>query len=267
MVDELNFDDEARPEEDGPCVGCDLRDPDRACEKVCDQYFSYMAGDSDEEWKAEGLPTQLKIHLAIKEDGKDEGPATAEGSTGTSPDMSLDSQVPAASSSLAGTTPATRNREKEKKPVEEKKCKVPGCDNPVKCRGFCLKCYDLWRHGTLPGFPPYERILKRTKKAKKAKPDKNKQTQTPASQPAAPAGKTCDEPGCDQPVKAKGKCNKCYMALRRANGFQDVVIDLGPHPEMRDMVFQTALKMYVNPAHVIISLIGEALSRRRSETE
>lgn len=32
-------------------------------------------------------------------------------------------------------------------------CKVPGCNNKVRARGFCAKHYQQWRRGTLPGFP------------------------------------------------------------------------------------------------------------------
>ena len=35
-----------------------------------------------------------------------------------------------------------------------KVCKVPGCDSPVRSKGFCGRHYQQWRRGRLEGFPP-----------------------------------------------------------------------------------------------------------------
>ena len=32
-------------------------------------------------------------------------------------------------------------------------CKVPGCDEKARARGFCARHYQKWRRGTLAGFP------------------------------------------------------------------------------------------------------------------
>jgi hypothetical protein len=37
-------------------------------------------------------------------------------------------------------------------PARREKCKVPGCDDPGRARGFCARHYQKWRRGTLPGF-------------------------------------------------------------------------------------------------------------------
>ena len=34
-----------------------------------------------------------------------------------------------------------------------KVCKVPGCDSPVRSKGFCGRHYQQWRRGRLEGFP------------------------------------------------------------------------------------------------------------------
>ena len=40
------------------------------------------------------------------------------------------------------------------KPVAiEKVCKVPGCDAPIRSKGFCGRHYQQWRRGNLDGFP------------------------------------------------------------------------------------------------------------------
>ena len=37
-------------------------------------------------------------------------------------------------------------------PARREKCKVAGCDDPGRARGFCARHYQKWRRGTLPGF-------------------------------------------------------------------------------------------------------------------
>ena len=37
-------------------------------------------------------------------------------------------------------------------PARREDCKVPGCDDPGRARGFCARHYQKWRRGTLPGF-------------------------------------------------------------------------------------------------------------------
>ena len=37
-------------------------------------------------------------------------------------------------------------------PARREKCKVDGCDDPGRARGFCARHYQKWRRGTLPGF-------------------------------------------------------------------------------------------------------------------
>ena len=39
-------------------------------------------------------------------------------------------------------------------PIESpKSCKVPGCDDPFRSKGFCGRHYQQWRRGRLEGFP------------------------------------------------------------------------------------------------------------------
>ena len=35
-----------------------------------------------------------------------------------------------------------------------KVCKVPGCNSPVRSKGFCGRHYQQWRRGRLEAFPP-----------------------------------------------------------------------------------------------------------------
>ena len=35
-----------------------------------------------------------------------------------------------------------------------KQCKVDGCNDPYRSKGFCGRHYQAWRRGTLDGFPP-----------------------------------------------------------------------------------------------------------------
>ena len=37
-------------------------------------------------------------------------------------------------------------------PARREDCKVDGCDDPGRARGFCARHYQKWRRGTLPGF-------------------------------------------------------------------------------------------------------------------
>jgi hypothetical protein len=37
---------------------------------------------------------------------------------------------------------------------ESKTCKVDGCDDPYRSKGFCGRHYQAWRRGSLAGFPP-----------------------------------------------------------------------------------------------------------------
>ena len=38
--------------------------------------------------------------------------------------------------------------------VAPKICKVDGCSDPYRSKGFCGRHYQAWRRGTLAGFPP-----------------------------------------------------------------------------------------------------------------
>jgi len=125
--------------------------------------------------------------------------------------------------------------------TDQKICKVEGCDGDVKCRGFCLKHYDLWRRGKLPQFPRFTPIQKRPprrdpskkKPAKKAATKKPMRLPIPKS-PEAPAG----------------------LAPSRFG------IDLTDYPAMRDAILETAAEFFIPPQHVIISLMGSALAIR-----
>lgn len=44
-------------------------------------------------------------------------------------------------------------------PVGDRGCKVPGCDNKHRARGFCGKHYQMWRRNTLPGFVGHDGTL------------------------------------------------------------------------------------------------------------
>lgn len=49
-------------------------------------------------------------------------------------------------------------------------CKVPGCKDRVKARGFCSRCYDSWRTGSLAGdWPKFKTIYKSKKQVKSQK--------------------------------------------------------------------------------------------------
>jgi hypothetical protein len=37
---------------------------------------------------------------------------------------------------------------------ESKTCKVDGCTDPYRSKGFCGRHYQAWRRGSLAGFPP-----------------------------------------------------------------------------------------------------------------
>jgi predicted nucleic acid-binding Zn-ribbon protein len=57
------------------------------------------------------------------------------------PAAEIEASVPAATEVDAETDP--------------KVCKVPGCKESPRARGFCARHYQKWRRGTLEGFEPY----------------------------------------------------------------------------------------------------------------
>lgn len=117
----------------------------------------------------------------------------------------------------------------------QKICKHDGCDAPAKCRGFCLKHYDMWRHGKLPGYPPFEAT--QTHKPKGTAPKNTRKKATPKKPNQQPGAETASEV------------------------FQ-FTVDLTDYPDMRDMIRLRAARYLVSPQHVIVSLIGEALAAR-----
>jgi hypothetical protein len=38
-------------------------------------------------------------------------------------------------------------------PPDDERCKVPGCPEKHRAKGFCARHYQQWRRGALPGFP------------------------------------------------------------------------------------------------------------------
>jgi hypothetical protein len=63
----------------------------------------------------------------------------------------LAAAVPAAPP--AGDAPAPAPRPAPAPAPAARICKVPGCTNKVRARGFCARHYQQWRRGTLEGFP------------------------------------------------------------------------------------------------------------------
>ncbi|MEC7948775.1 MAG: hypothetical protein VX265_14505 [Myxococcota bacterium] len=57
----------------------------------------------------------------------------------------LEARIAALEAKPAASVPAVR---------VSRICKVDGCDNPVRAKGFCAMHYQRWRRGTLDGYPP-----------------------------------------------------------------------------------------------------------------
>ncbi len=76
-----------------------------------------------------------------------------------------------------------RRWEARGKPHPWRICKIPGCLNKHRAKGFCKKHYQDWVEGRLPSFPP-------------------------------PPRDQCQAPGCNDPVRARGRCFKHYQRWR-----------------------------------------------------
>jgi len=128
------------------------------------------------------------------------------------------------------------------KKTDPKTCKHEGCDDPVRCRGFCLKHYDWWRLGKLPEFPQFTPIQKRT--TKQDSPKKKLRKKKTRKTIKLPISKDM------RPEAATDTAEHRYT------------VDLTDYPAMRDAILETAAEFFIPPQHVIISLMGDALAIR-----
>ena len=144
----------------------------------------------------------------------------------------------AQSESQQGSTiepgPISAKRSKRLPPQKGKTCEFPGCDLPHKSRGLCSKHHSQWMAGKLPGWPPYKVIMPQMKRKQKKGP------------------------------KKKSAPRKRPLRVIETLPESQLIIDLSRYPRLRDIIFSTATKLYVTPEHVIISLAGEAISRRQN---
>ena len=122
------------------------------------------------------------------------------------------------------------------KPDEtENTCEIPGCEYKIRARGVCSSHYEQWRQGKLPGYPSFKDDLQAHKPRRKVSPKK----------------------------KTKKREVK-FVETRATLLDSQVVVDLSFYPKLRDCIFATAEKFMVPPAHIMISLAGEALAAKRN---
>ena len=115
-----------------------------------------------------------------------------------------------------------------------KTCCFPNCEAKVLARGVCKTHYEQWRFDKLPGYPPYKEGLQVRHWRKK------------------------------QPAKKAKKREVKVIETRATLLDSQVVVDLSFYPKLRDCIFATAEKFMVPPAHIMISLAGEALAAKRN---
>lgn len=186
-----------------PCRTCVRVHKDKKnCSVICKRLVAFVNG---EDWQTEDIPTPEEL-------GESQA-KTQEGSA---------------------SEPAAAKKTDSRKTCLQKKaktCEVPGCNRSHKSRGLCGPCYDKWRQGRLPNWPPYNLIEPQKGRRRKSKVKKEIPRQKPSR-----AIETLPE--------------------------SQLIIDLARYPRLRDIIFSTANKLYVTPEHVIISLAGEAISNR-----
>lgn len=185
-----------------PCINCQSPVDKTICTKPgkCARLLAYKDGEPDEYIFGEPIPTAEELGVSCGRTDSNDGQPNAGGK-------------------MSSTT---------------KICKVDGCDVKARCRGFCLKHYDMWRHNKLPGYPKFVPIQKHKS------PSKNKPIKK------APREKTTRQP----------------KAATSPAAFQ-FNVDLTRYPQMRDLVVATSTRFCVPPEHIIISLMGEGLAARQ----
>ena len=121
-------------------------------------------------------------------------------------------------------TPGRQRAEESKK-----ECVIEGCKKKAHARGLCHSHYKLWREGRIE-HPTLGKFVK-ARGYNKKKPKIKKTV-------AAVPGVKADLPGASK-------------------------VDLNNYPKIKHQIDFLADKYLVNPEHVIIGLLGEALAARR----
>jgi len=167
---------------------------------------------------------------------------------------------------------------KKQKPSVGHICVMDGCDHVAERRGCCIKCYCLWRKGSIthPTIGVFRKMT--TPELQQARLEK--------------LG-ICLIPGCKEIGSKRNLCFKHYR--RYLTGKIDhpvlgpwpppdkkkrtvekpactvypttVSIDLRRYPEIRGAVFREAIWLSLPVSHVAITLLSEALAARKERNE
>jgi len=133
-----------------------------------------------------------------------------------------------------------------------KMCIIDGCKKKVVARGVCDTHYTAWQDGRLlhPTEGVYKKIRFSKARGAKSRPAQGKKTPTPV-------------------IPAKAGIQKKTEATQSMPGnalrVDGLIVDLSSCPKIKHQVDFLADKYLVNPEHVIIGLLGEALAARREK--
>jgi hypothetical protein len=107
-----------------------------------------LTGSEDRLGELEDRLDALETRLdALEAAARSSAPAAQTGIT----EAQLEARLAALTESLQAA-PAAAPAAAAPAEVRREDCKVPGCEDPGRARGFCARHYQKWRRGTLPGF-------------------------------------------------------------------------------------------------------------------
>lgn len=212
-----------------PCLECERKDDDKTlCAKRCQRLIAYVNGELYDDIPIPDLKPQDREKqdvIMCKKCGEKPATLTSAGQAINGLCDYCQSKTMLEAKRKKSLMKKTGEKsDKRARPGEKNGCEYPDCDRPYKARGLCSMHHGKWIRGKLSDWPKYNVIMP------SRRPKKNK-------------------------MKLRGRVVETIPESQ-------ITVDLSRYPKLRDLVFSTALRLYVTPEHVIISMIARAVAAR-----